>query len=359
MRRPAVSLTLLWLLARLAAAHELGTIRTEVALAKGGSVRVDVRIDREHLPPGFVQAAPPHPAHIEHAGNSPASRILAIVYEHSRLAFDGNAVVLQPEWANPDENARELDLRLTGEVPPGAKALTWSNSLPLGTYLLTVSTEGQKEPHRVWMEAGETSPSIALDARVLPPTRVDVAEQYLALGFTHIVPKGADHILFVLGIFLFSRRWKPVLAQVTAFTAAHTITLALTIYGVVSLPSRIVEPLIALSIVYVAVENVFASKLTAGRLALVFGFGLVHGMGFAGVLSGLGLPRSRFVTALLCFNGGVELGQLAVIATAFLLVGLPFRREAWYRGRVVVPASLAIAAVGLYWAITRVTAVHL
>ena len=351
----------LLLLSAAAGAHELGTVRTNVELARGGTFRVDVRIDREHLPPGFAETAPPHPQKIENAGREAgaAGRILAVVLEHSRLAFDGHAAVWKAEWANPEPNARELDLRLSGEIPSGSKALAWSNSLPLGTYLLTVSTEGEKEPARVWMEAGETSPPIALNARVLPPTRTQVAREYLALGFTHILPKGADHILFVLGIFLFSKRWKPVLAQVTAFTLAHTITLALTVYGVVSLRPAIVEPLIALSIVYVAVENVFASRLTASRLALVFGFGLVHGMGFAGVLSSLGLPRSRFITALLCFNGGVELGQLAVIACAFLIVGLPFRREAWYRARVVVPASLAIAAVGLYWAISRASALHL
>ena len=147
-----------------------------------------------------------------------------------------------------------------------------------------------------------------------------------------------------------------MLLQVTAFTIAHTITLALTIYGVVSLRPAIVEPAIALSIVYVAVENIATSELKPWRIALVFGFGLLHGMGFAGVLSQLGLPRSEFLTALLCFNAGVELGQLSVILAAFLLLGLPFRRKPWYRRRVVVPASLAIAAVGLYWAIQRIAA---
>jgi hypothetical protein len=114
----------------------------------------------------------------------------------------------------------------------------------------------------------------------------------------------------------------------------------------VSLSPRIVEPLIALSIVYVAVENVVTPELRPWRVALVFGFGLLHGMGFAGVLSQLGLPRTEFLTALLCFNAGVELGQLSVILGAFLLVGLPFRNKPWYRRRVVIPGSIAIAAVG-------------
>jgi HupE / UreJ protein len=188
----------------------------------------------------------------------------------------------------------------------------------------------------------------------VPPTRGQIARQYLALGYTHILPKGSDHILFVLGIFLLSTRLKPVLLQVTAFTVAHTITLALTIYGVVSLRPAIVEPLIALSIVYVAVENVATSELKPWRIALVFGFGLLHGMGFAGVLSQLGLPRAEFLTALLCFNAGVELGQLSVILAAFVLIGLPFRRMPWYRRRVVIPISVGIAAVGLFWAIQRI-----
>jgi len=119
-----------------------------------------------------------------------------------------------------------------------------------------------------------------------------------------------DHILFVLGIFLLSTAWRPILLQVTTFTIAHSITLGLTMYGIVSLPSSIVEPLIALSITYVAVENLWTTELKPWRLALVFMFGLLHGMGFAGVLRGLGLPRSEFLTALLTFNLGVEGGQL-------------------------------------------------
>ena len=122
----------------------------------------------------------------------------------------------------------------------------------------------------------------------------------------------------------------------------------------VSLPPSIVEPLIALSIVFVAVENILTPELTPTRLLLVFAFGLLHGLGFAGVLAELGLPRSEFLPALLSFNVGVEAGQLAVIGLAILLLGLPFRHRDWYRQRVVVPASCLIAAVGLYWSVERV-----
>ena len=340
-----------------ASAHELGTIRTYATFEKGGTFRVEVLIDREHLPPGFSSSAAPSKQKI--AGLTPAlakdnsGRVVAQVFNHSHVFFDGREAAVDAEWVQPDRMSAELELRLDGTIPGGAKSFTWMNDMTLGSYLLTISTEGEKAPARQWVEGGELSRPFLLKAEIVPPTRGQVALQYLRLGFTHILPKGTDHILFVLGIFLLSVRLKPVLLQVTAFTVAHTITLALTIYGVVSLPSRIVEPLIAVSIVYVAVENVVHPKLSHWRVALVFGFGLLHGMGFAGVLSQLGLPRSEFLTALLCFNAGVELGQLSVILAAFLLIGLPFRRKPWYRSRVVIPASLAIAAVGLYWAVQR------
>jgi hypothetical protein len=167
----------------------------------------------------------------------------------------------------------------------------------------------------------------------------------MGLGFTHILPKGLDHILFVLGLYLLSTKWKPLLVQVTSFTIAHSITLGLSMYGVVSLPPSIVEPLIALSIAYVAIENVVTSELHAWRPVVVFGFGLLHGMGFAGVLQEIGMPRSEFVTALISFNVGVELGQLAVITLAFALTGIWLRGKPWYRRGFVVPASQPVAAV--------------
>jgi hydrogenase/urease accessory protein HupE len=184
-------------------------------------------------------------------------------------------------------------------------------------------------------------------------TRAEVARTYFELGFTHILPKGADHILFVLGIFLLSRRLKPMLWQVSAFTIAHSITLGLTLYDVISLPASIVEPLIALSIVYVAVENLVTSDLKPWRVALVFGFGLLHGMGFAGVLRELALPRSEFLTGLAAFNVGVEAGQLTVILGAFLIVGSWARHREGYRRLVVLPGSAAIALIGLFWTMQR------
>jgi hypothetical protein len=147
--------------------------------------------------------------------------------------------------------------------------------------------------------------------------------------------------------------WRSLLLQVSTFTFAHTITLGLTMAGAVSLRPAIVEPLIALSIAYVALENLMTTRLRASRLALVFAFGLLHGMGFAGVLGELGLPASQFVTALVGFNLGVEVGQVTVLATATLAVAGWRGRDASLRPLVARPASVLIALTGVYWTLER------
>lgn len=179
--------------------------------------------------------------------------------------------------------------------------------------------------------------------------------RYVQMGYTHILPEGLDHILFVLGLFLLSTRLKPLLWQITAFTVAHSLTLALSLYGLVRLPPTIIEPVIAASIAFVAIENLFTTELKPWRPFVVFGFGLVHGMGFAGALKDLGLQRHDFLTALVGFNAGVELGQLSVVALALLAVGW-FQSRPGYRRLVVVPASATIAAVAVFWTFQRLLA---
>lgn len=178
---------------------------------------------------------------------------------------------------------------------------------------------------------------------------------WLRLGFLHIIPRGLDHILFVLGLFLLNRHWKPLLWQVSAFTLAHTITLGLSMYDIVNLPGNVVEPLIALSICYVAVENMVTNELKPWRPLVVFIFGLIHGLGFAGVLSELRLPDGDYLSALLAFNVGVEVGQLAVIGLAFVALRWFYDRP-WYRKGIVMPLSLLIAGCGAFWTVTRIFA---
>ena len=183
----------------------------------------------------------------------------------------------------------------------------------------------------------------------------DSAALYLTLGFTHIIPLGFDHILFVLSLFLLNPKLKPVLLQATAFTVAHTVTLGLSMYKIITPPASIVEPLIALSIIYVALENIFSQKIRPARIAVVFLFGLVHGMGFASALGELGLPQNRFFTSLLLFNAGVELGQITVILAAWFLLAKWFSNKSWYRKYFVVPASALIAVFAMYLLLSRIS----
>lgn len=182
----------------------------------------------------------------------------------------------------------------------------------------------------------------------------DVVWFYLKLGFTHIIPAGADHILFVVGLCLLSTKVKTILWQATAFTVAHSVTLALSMKNIVVAPSAVVEPVIALSILFVAIENMLLSELKPWRILLVFLFGLIHGMGFASSLNEIGLPPGKFYTSIIAFNAGVELGQVALILAMFSLIIVPFREKNWYRKGIVYTMSSAIAVIALYWTIERV-----
>lgn len=182
---------------------------------------------------------------------------------------------------------------------------------------------------------------------------------YVTIGIGHILPDGADHILFVLAVFLASARLKALVIQISAFTVAHTVTLGLAATGVITPAAAVVEPLIAFTIAFVAIENLIFRKMTLWRPAVVFGFGLIHGLGFAGFFGELGLPPGQFWSALIGFNIGVEIGQLGVILTAALF-GLALRRVLddpfggeRYRTWLVWPASSVIGVTGLWWGVSR------
>ena len=315
-----------------AGAHEIGTTKAAMRFPADGTYVLAIETDAAPLMEKLGSRE------LTHCGEAIRGRV-ALAFDgqtarpaiECRLLADGGAVVVE----------------LTGPLPAGAKAFTFRFGWVFTTYSLQVGGT------TVWVEGGEMSVPLAVGVPE-PVSRLGVAWRYLALGFTHIMPYGLDHVLFVLGIYLLSNKPRSVLLQVTAFTAAHSITLGLSMYGLLRVPASIVEPLIAVSIAYVAIENLFLSELKPWRVALVFGFGLLHGMGFAGVLTWLGLPLGEFVTALVTFNIGVEMGQLAVIGAAFLLVGWHCSERIWWRSRVVIPASTLIACAAIYWTVERV-----
>ena len=257
------------------------------------------------------------------------------------------AVAPEPDGALPRETEVVLSAALTGE----AARVGWAE--PFGYVIIRHQVaEAPEDAFAALLPGGAVTPPLPPGGGAAEGGAATFA-RYVVSGFEHIIPLGVDHILFVLGLFFFSLQLGPLLWQVTAFTLAHTATLALATLGVVSVSPAIVEPLIALSIAYVGVENVLRPRLGWWRPAVVFGFGLLHGLGFASVLSDVDGGTGNFLARLVGFNIGVELGQLAVIGLAFVLLALPFGRRPWWRSHVAVPASLAIAAVGAWWAVER------
>ena len=346
------------------------------------------------------------------------------------LSADGVALIPTLEGIEVDpvgdvEVVRNTTFTFSAALPEGASTVQFGWAPEFGA--LVLRQMDVPAPYDGYLEAGGVSDPITLaggDQATAWQTFVD----YIPVGFDHIVPKGLDHILFVLGLFFLAARVRPLLVQVSLFTVAHTITLALAALGYTQLIDDfmqstlnvafidVVEPLIALSIAYVAIENIFTKGISPWRPFVIFIFGLLHGLGFASVLGQFGLPEDTFVAALIGFNIGVEVGQLAVIAVIFLCVwqalrvdrganevgqafalygvllicglalialnpaGLAAALESpvWlfaaplaavfvlcmvsihfrdqldsYRRLVAVPASVAIAAVGIYWFVER------
>ena len=173
---------------------------------------------------------------------------------------------------------------------------------------------------------------------------------FVLLGIEHILT-GYDHLLFLLGLLLRGGSWLGLAKIVTAFTLAHSVTLALAVLNIVTLPDRLVEPVIALSIAFVAAENVFFAPVVSRRWVVSFCFGLVHGFGFSTALRELGLPTHGLLLSLFGFNLGVELGQGLVVALALPLLAL-VRRAGW-GPRMVWSSSLAILLVGLVLFVER------
>lgn len=350
--------------------HDFTVTDTSVVFHEDGNYRISMQLDVDALALGVPPSLPS--VHLattliglpEDEFQRVAARTKDTLLRRVRIRFDGvkqmDVAVGFPEIDVDNALARDEPSVLgtiaefSGRVPDGAEQFTFGASRSFNAVHLTIRDASSNKIVRYILGPSEDCPAYRLNDEFDPETasRLQIAIDYLVLGFEHIIPYGLDHILFVMGLFLLNAKLRPLLWQVTAFTLAHCTTLALSIFDVVSLPSEIVEPMIALSIAYVGIENAITTKLGPWRPALVFCFGLLHGLGFAGVLQELGLPRGDTVLGLLSFNVGVEFGQLAVIALMFLLVGW-FTKRPWYRRWISAPLSLAIAGMGIYWFLVR------
>ena len=372
-------MVLWWFLSTLASPVLADVVKpalVEISINTDGSYHIEVRASLEALLTGINARYQntrdaPNAAAYDEIRVLPAAK-LAVAFrpfeqeftQLVELSFDGERVPLSithidiPEPGYP-KVPRISVITLEGNIDRSVKTVSWYYPTRFGDNAVRVrqvdaANEKWHWSDWQWLRKDEHSTPFSLTEVFTRQPFTQVIATYLVLGFEHILPKGLDHILFILGIFLLSTHMRPLLWQVTMFTVAHTITLGLSMRGVISLPASIVEPLIALSIAWIGVENMFAHSLHKSRLVIVFMFGLLHGMGFASVLADFGMPANAFMTALVSFNVGVELGQLAVILLAFLTVGWWFGNKPWYRPVIVVPCSLVIAVTGLYWTWDRI-----
>ena len=345
---------------RVLSAHEIGTTRVNALFAADGTYHVDLITDAASLLEKVEAIADVEPSADGPDAATLERRLLAlttVLESRIHVTFDATDVhptlVIVVAAAADATSVPSAHITLTGTVPAGATHFTWRFGWTFASYALSTRTPLDREAVNTLLEGDQSSRPISLTTPVPSANWSDTVRRYLARGFTSVLPLGPDHILFVLGLFLLHSRPRALLVQIAAFTIAHSIALGLGMYDLVTLPSRIVEPAIACSIAYVAIENLLQSDVKRWRIGVVFACGLLHGLGFASVLRAVGLPRTEFLTALVSFNVGIDVAQVAVIGGAMLLLGGWCAERGWYRARVVIPASAAIACTAVFWAVER------
>lgn len=379
-RDPAALVRLLWSLfcfawlagwGGSAAAHNLSYALVQVRLEADRTYSIDIHChvpaylmgaEQAHLTEDNARVflAMPDAAINARAGRAAAALSGALsLRADERLVPNGevrfpDAAVLKRDAAVPRSDPRpSAPIRITGELAAEADVIDIALPLELGSaVVVTTHADGSTSTQAVGN--GERSGPLRIDGQ--PGWREGLAAfgRFVLSGFEHIIPLGLDHILFIAALALGAPRMGALVKLATVFTVAHSLTLALAAFDVVRAPPSIVEPLIALSIAAVAIENILnRDRPHAPRTAIVFAFGLLHGLGFAGVLKDVGLPAGQQIPALLGFNIGVEIGQLAVIA-AVLAILAAVRKVPVLQARAVAVASLAIACVGVFWTVERV-----
>jgi HupE / UreJ protein len=268
--------------------------------------------------------------------------------------FPDYTVERPPLKENADGNAL-VRIDLSGKLGAGESGpleLVWADDEdePLALQVMLPGHPGKVM--RLAPKAKAVELCVITASGAAEPSKASSLLGWIKQGFIHILPMGFDHICFILGLFFLQPKVRPLLWQTSAFTLAHSITLALVVLGIFTLPSKIVEPMIAISIAYVGIENLWVKELKPWRIGLVFGLGLLHGMGFGSVMKELELPQGEILQPLIGFNLGVELGQMTVLAAAFAATFWLIKKPVFGPLRKI--ASAMIGAVGLYWTVQRI-----
>jgi hydrogenase/urease accessory protein HupE len=350
----ALWLLLLALDAMPAYAHNVGVSSSEISV-NGRVVAIEINaLARDYEKAANVRISEAGPGSVNAVALAVmAPAVLGYVRSHAEVLSDG--IPCEPDEGKVRPADTHVTVTLVWTCPNGG-ALRYRVSLfrdvdPSAQHLVSLDTQTGKMEFALDKNRSE----LPLSGGV--PSTFQVAGHFLAAGVEHIF-LGYDHIAFLIAIILSTSRVWPVVKAVTAFTFAHSITLSLAALDIVRIPSAIIEPAIAASIVFVAIENL-TTREAGNRWRETFLFGLLHGFGFASALEEFGLPKAKLLTALAAFNCGVEIGQVLIVATAF---GLLLAVDRWQISRASGPVrnpdfvhavSFAIVLLGSYWFVSR------
>jgi hydrogenase/urease accessory protein HupE len=284
---------------------------------------------------------------VVHVAHLPGARPESAIPARLRLRLDGVPFRPSETSAELDENGETITWR-GREARPASVVAVDSPLFPdsaSDSTIVMVYRDGHIVDKAV---VDRESPGA-----ILAETALAFSRRFVGMGIYHIL-SGLDHVLFVVGLLLVRGTFRGLLAVITAFTVAHSLTLSMTVLEIGSLPPWLVEPLIALSIVAVGAENLIGRTINLERrMWLAFGFGFFHGFGFAGALAQTGLPRDSIPWSLAAFNTGVEIGQACIVVVAVPILRMLQQQSAVFTAAVTRYASFGIAAAGMVWLVER------
>lgn len=256
------------------------------------------------------------------------------------------------------QRPRKSVLTYTGKLQAWPKTITWQYDQIYGDNALRWQVYQADEynwSQWQWLRDGEVSEIIDIN-HPEPLSKLERFSQFVGIGFDHVIPLGWDHILFIVGMALSSLLWRKLLVLVSLFTLAHTLTLGLAMYGLVEISPQIIEPLIAFSIAYVAIENLIIQQSMIRQSLVIFFFGLIHGLGFATMLKEFEMTQDSFLTTLIGFNVGVEIAQVAIVLAVVAILLLMRKFALNYRRLAIIPTSIIISIIGIWWGVERLIA---